>query len=109
MALFKKNEKKLRQELIKRNVSFCKETLKEINELYDDLKSEYEEIENISAAFAEFAATLESALDAGQAKQMEYYVAKFYRIDKYAGSAIRDVRDLMRNQKKRLKEAQAEF
>lgn len=109
MALFNKKEKKQRLELLKRNVSVCKETLKEINELYDDLKSEYEEIENTSTAFAEFAARIESNLTPEQAKQMDYFVAKFYRFDKYAGTAVRDVRDLMRNQKKRVKEAQAEL
>ena len=45
MSIFNKKEKKLRKEFNKKNASFCRESVKELEELYDELKSSYEEIE----------------------------------------------------------------
>ena len=109
MALFNKKEKKFRQELLKKSISSCKETLKEVNELYDDLKAAYEEIEEVSVSFSRFAATLQESLNAEQLQQLEHFITNMHRADTFARNALRDVRDLMRNQKKRYKEAQREL
>ena len=104
MSIFNKKEKKLRKEFSKKNSAFCGESVKELEELYDELKSSYEEIE-IMDEFRQFSEEAAQRLSAEDNVKLEYFIAKFKKIDKCARDAVRDVRDVLRNNRKRLKEA----
>jgi len=104
MGLFNKKEKKLRKEFAKKNASFCWESVKEMEELYDELKASYEELD-IMEEFRQFKEEAAQHLSAEDNEKLEYFLKKFRNIDKCARDAVRDVRDLLRNQRKKLKEA----
>ncbi|AWH85782.1 hypothetical protein HYN59_11970 [Flavobacterium album] len=109
MGLFDKKEKSLKQEFTKKNVRLNKEAVKEIEELYDDLKSGYEGIEAVVAEFKKLSVELEQRLQDGDREKMQDLSKKVVKIDKLVRDAVRDVRDVLRNQKKRVKEAAGEI
>ncbi|WP_297334559.1 hypothetical protein [Flavobacterium sp.] len=109
MGIFNKKEKKLRKEILKRNLSDCKDTLKELTELYDDLKESYGTIDTVTEEFTVFAESITANLTAEDAKKLQMFSLKLKKVDKCARDAVRDVRDVLRIHKKRLKELQNEI
>ncbi|MDV6168188.1 hypothetical protein R1T16_07105 [Flavobacterium sp. DG1-102-2] len=105
MGLFDKQEKKLRKEFNKKNTAYCREGVKDIEELHDELKAAYENLENVNEEFATFREKIEQKLSEEEKGKMDYFSKKFRKIDKVARDAVRDMKDLLRNQKKRLREA----
>ena len=109
MGLFSKKEKKLRQELGKKSIVFCKESVKDLEELYADITSAYQEIDNVKDQFLKFSTEVVSTLNDSDKEKLERFAQKISKMDKFANNAVRDVRDVLRNQKKRLKESQREL
>ena len=105
MGLFDKQEKKLRKEFNKKNTAYCREGVKELEELQDELKTAYETLDNVNEEFISFREMVSQKLSEEENTKMEYFSKKFKRIDKVARDAVRDIKDLLRNQKKRLREA----
>jgi len=105
MGLFDKQEKKLRKEFNKKNTAYCREGLKELEELHEEIKSSYESLETVTEDFAAFREKMEQKLNEEEKGKMEFFAKKFKKIDKVARDAVRDTKDLLRNQKKRLREA----
>lgn len=106
MGLFDKNEKKLKKELGKKNSAFCREVVKELDELHTELKSAYDAIDDSAAEFAVFKENLSGKLKEEDNAKMDYFSKRFKKMDKVARDAVRDVQDLLRNQKKRLRESE---
>lgn len=106
MGLFDKQEKKLRKELGKKNSAFCREVVKELDELHAELKSAYDAIENTTAEFAVFRENIAKNLKEDETNKMENFAKRFKKMDKVARDAVRDVGDLLRSQKKRLRESE---
>lgn len=109
MGLFSKKEKKLRNELSKKSIVFCKESVKELEELYADITSAYQEIDNVKDQFLKFTAEAGTTLNETDKDKLERFAQKFSKLDKFANNTVRDIRDVLRNQKKRLKESQREL
>lgn len=108
MGMFSKKELKLRQEIGKKNIQLYKEAVKDIEELYTDLATAYASIDNITEEFITFANTLKSKVDDADITTMKQFAKKLAMVDKVARDAVRDVRDVLRGQKKILKEIQRE-
>ena len=106
MGLFDKREKKLRKELGKKNSAFCRETVKELEELHTELKSAYDTIEDTAAEFTIFMESVSKNLKEEDSIKMDSFLKRFKKTDKIARDAVRDVRDLLRSQKKRLRESE---
>lgn len=106
MGLFDKREKKLRKELGKKNSAFCRETVKELEELHTELKTAYDAIDDVVAEFTVFKEGIAKSLSEGENTKMDYFLKRFKKIDKVARDAVRDIRDLLRSQKKRLRESE---
>jgi archaellum component FlaC len=104
MGIFDKKEKKLKQEFGKKHLSTCKEAVKEMEELHEDLKSAYGNIDTVVAEFVLFVDSVNHKLDEENAKKLAGYTKKISKVDKCARDAVRDVADVLRNHKKRLKE-----
>jgi len=104
----KKEEKKLRSELGKKNVQLCKEAVKEMEELYADLTAAYKDIDTVAEEFLQFMADINPRINENDIAKMKGFAQKLSKVDKCARDAVRDVRDVLRNQKKRLKETQRE-
>lgn len=105
MGLFDKQEKKLRKEFSKKNTNFCREGVKELEELHEELKAAYKTLDTIADEFSAFKDLLAKSLNEEDSAKMEYFNKKFRKLDKLSRDAVRDVSDLLRNQKKRLREA----
>lgn len=109
MGIFDKKAKKIKQELAKKSLLLFKESVRETEELYNDLKTDYDSIENVMAEFVKFIAYIEPKLDKKDADKINGFSRELNKIDKCARDGVRDVRYLLRNQKKRLKETVAEI
>lgn len=106
MGLFDKREKKLKKELGKKNSAFCREVVKDLDELHSELKSAYDGIDDTTAEFTVFRESLSDKLSDEENAKMDYFSKRFKKMDKVARDAVRDVRDLLRSQKKRLRESE---
>jgi len=106
MAMFSKKELKLKQESDKKHMQLCKETVKDIEELYADLNAAYTSIDTVTDEFVKFTETIKSKIDDADIAKMQQFAKKLAKVDKVARDAVRDVRDVLRSQKKRLKELQ---
>ena len=104
MDIFDKKLKKLRKEFAKKNIDFCKDTVKELEEVHDDLKTAYSDITLIEE-FAKFREEAAARLNEEDKEKLDLFVKRIGKIDKIARDAVREVRDLLRSQKKRLREA----
>jgi archaellum component FlaC len=106
MGLFSKQEKKLLLGLGEKNIQSCKDAVKELEELFNDVKSAYEDLGSITEDFQGFIETIHHKLEGHEQVKLTAYAKKLGKAEKAARDAVRDVRDVLRNQKKRLKEAQ---
>ncbi len=105
MNIFKqsKNEQK---EFRKRTLSGFKDAVKELDELYEDARADYDAIERIAEQFEDFVKDLDGRLEGKDKEAMEKFAAELSKINTFAKNNVRDIRDVLRNQKKRLKELQ---
>jgi len=106
MGLFSKQEKKLLLSLGDTNIQLWKEAVKELEELYADVKSAYEDLDTITEDFQQFAESVHHKLAPQEQTKITSFAKKLGKLDKGSRDAMRDVRDVLRNHKKRLKEAQ---
>ncbi len=81
-----------------------KEAIREINELYDDVKSEYSDIESVISDFSNLVEEMKGRLDAGDAQKLEEMSTRLKTVDRCSKNTVRDIRDVLRNHKKRLAE-----
>lgn len=105
MGIFNKKEKKLRQEFSKKNISLCKEVLKETQEVYEDITSACDNIDTIVSEFTTYLEELSGKLSKEDEAALEEFSNKLHKVNRFGTNIVRDVRDLIRNHKKRLKES----
>lgn len=104
MGIFDKKVKKLRKEFSKKNIDFCKETVKELEELHEDLKAAYADI-TVIEEFIKFTEEAAARLDKEDQAKLDFFTKRFGKLDKVARDAVREVREILRSQKKKLREA----
>ncbi|KOS04944.1 hypothetical protein AM493_01995 [Flavobacterium akiainvivens] len=109
MGLFSKKEKELILSLGKNNVQLWKEAVKELEELHADVQTAYEDLDTLTDDFQEFVESIHHKLSASEQTKITAFVKKLGKADKCARIAVRDVRDAIRNTKKRLKETQRDI
>lgn len=108
MGLFDRQVQKLKKEFSKKNTGYYRDGVKELEELYDELKAAYEALDTIADEFSAFKDLVVNSLNEQDNSKMEYFNQQFKKLDKVSRDAVRDVRDLLRTQKKRLREAISE-
>jgi archaellum component FlaC len=104
MGLFKKGKTTTELQKQEKSARLFNEAIKEINELYDDMKSDYEQVENLAAEFEQFVSRLSERLDEKDVEELEDFLQRLNRMDANARNSIRDINDIIRLQKKRLSE-----
>jgi len=109
MGLFSKQEKKILLSLGETNILLWKEAVKELEELYADVKSAYEDLDTITEDFQQFTEGIHHKLAPNEQTKITSFAKKLNKLDKGARDAMRDVRDTLRNHKKRLKESQRDI
>lgn len=107
MGIFKKSKKE-KPEFHKKAISQFKESVKDLNELYTEAKTEYDALENVTIEFAAFIDELNGRLTDEDRKKMEGFSKRLNKVNTFAKNSVRDIFDVWRSQKKRLKEMQNE-
>lgn len=109
MGLFGNSQKKIIKELHKKSEDHCKEISKEIDELLDDLKTEYDENREVVSEFSSFVDELKTKLSPEDAKKLADFSSKFGKIKRCARKGVEAMRELARDQRKLTVETRMEY
>ena len=109
MGLFGKNQKKIIQELHKKSEDHSKEISKEINELLNDLKTEYDENREVVSEFNSFANELKTKLSPEDAKKLLDFSTRLSKVKRCAKKGVEAMRELARDQRKLSSETRMEY
>ena len=109
MGLFGKNQKKIIEELHQKSEDHCKEISKEIDELLDDLKSEYDENSAVIHEFDSFANELKTKLSPEDAKKLLDFSSRLVKVKRCAKKGVDAMRELARDQRKLTSETRMEY
>lgn len=100
MGLFGNNIKKIIQEFKKMSEYYSNDLSKEINESFEDLKSDYEEARSAVPEFIEFTDELKKKLDPTELKKLESLTKRLAKLNRSARNGVEAMHELSRNQRK---------
>jgi hypothetical protein len=100
MGLFGNNIRKIIREIRKMNEYYSNDLNKEINESFEDLKSDYKPNSNVVPEFLEFVSQLKPKLDSADASKLQVFTERLSKVDRNAQKGIDALYELSRNQKK---------
>ncbi|QBZ98221.1 hypothetical protein [Flavobacterium sangjuense] len=109
MGLFGKNQKKIIEELHKKSEDHCKEISKEIDELLDDLKTDYDENREVVREFTSFVDELKTKLSPEDANKLLDFSSRLTKIKRCAKKGVEAMRELARDQRKVTRETSMEY
>jgi hypothetical protein len=109
MGLFNNHEKKVIAELCKKSEDISNDISKEINELLDDLKTDYEENKIVLKEFNDFVNELESKLSPQDLEKLHSFSSRLYKVKRCAKKGVEAMRELARDQKKATIETMREY
>ena len=109
MGLFGSNQKKIIEELHKKSEDHFKEMSKEIDELLDDLKSDYDENQEVVHEFSSFVDELKTKLSPEDAKKLIDFSTRLTKIKRCAKKGVEAMRELARDQRKITRETNMEY
>ena len=109
MGLFGNNQKKIIQDLHKKSEDHCMEISKEINELLDDLKTEYDENQEVVNEFSFFVEELKTKLSPEDAKKLLDFSSRLTKVKRCARKGVEAMRELARDQRKLTSETRMEY
>ena len=108
MGLFG-NNKKIIEELHKKSEDHYKEISKEINELLDDLKTEYDQNREVVHEFSTFVDELKAKLSPEDANKLADFSSRFTKVKRCAKKGVEAMRELARDQRKITSETRMEY
>jgi Mg2+ and Co2+ transporter CorA len=109
MGIFNTHEKKVITELRKKSEAISNDISKEINELLDDLKTDYEENKIVVKEFNDFVSELESKLSPQDLEKLHSFSTRLYKVKRCAKKGVEAMRELARDQKKATNETLREY
>lgn len=109
MGLFGSKEKKIIEELHKKSEDHCREISKEIDELLDDLKTDYDENRAVVREFSNFVDELKTKLSPEDATKLMDFSARLSKIKRCAKKGVEAMRELARDQRKVTRETSMEY
>lgn len=109
MGLFGKNQKKIIEDLHKKNEDHCKEISKEIDELLDDLKTEYNESREVVNEFSTLLEDIKTKLSPEDAKKLIDFSSRLTKVKRCAKKGVEAMRELARDQRKLTSETRMEY
>jgi len=109
MGLFGNREKKIIEELHKKSEDHFKEISKEIDELLDDLKTDYDENREVVREFSSFVDELKTKLTPEDAKKLVDFSSRLTKIKRCAKKGVEAMRELARDQRKITRETSMEY
>lgn len=109
MGLFGKNQKKIIEDLHKKSEDHCKEITKEIEDLLDDLKTEYDENHEVVNEFTSFVDELKTKVSPEDAKKLVDFSSRLGKVKRCAKKGVEAMRELARDQRKLTSETRMEY
>ena len=109
MGLFGNNKNKIIEELHKISEDHCKEISKEINEMLDALKTEYDENEEVVQEFSNFVDELKTKLSPEDANKLADFSSRISKVKRCAKKGVEAMRELARDQRKITRETSMEY
>ncbi|HEX8561675.1 MAG TPA: hypothetical protein VF676_01735 [Flavobacterium sp.] len=100
MGLFGRNIKKVIRELKKISEYYSNDLSREINESFEDLKSDYDESSLAVPEFSEMVKDLKHKLDSADVAKLEAFSARLLRLNQSARKGVEAMHELSRNQRK---------
>lgn len=109
MSFFGNKEMKILKSLRLKSEEIGNEITKEIDELFVELKSEYDTSQDIISEFNSFANELKSKLNPEDAKKLLEFSTKLGIVKRSAQKGVEAMRELSRDQKKATRETIREY
>jgi hypothetical protein len=109
MGLFNAREKKVITELRQKSEAIGNDISKEISELLDDLKTDYEENKIVVKEFNDFVSELENKLSPQDLEKLHSFSTRLYKVKRCAKKGVEAMRELARDQKKATNETLREY
>lgn len=109
MRLFGNNEKKIISELCKKSEDISKNISKEIDELLGELKTEYDENQQVVTEFAALVEELKTKLCPDDASKLIAFSGRLTKIKRCAKKGVESMRELARDQRKATRETLREY
>ncbi len=100
MGLFGRDIKKIIQEVRNKTTHYSDDFRKDIEESFEELRSDYEANSEVVPEFEALVDELKSKLDATDATKLEAFGKKLRRVNRSARNGVEAMRQLSRNQKK---------
>ncbi|MCA6423193.1 MAG: hypothetical protein IM568_10295 [Flavobacterium sp.] len=104
MGLFNIHEKKVINELCRKSEAIGKDVSKEIDELFDDLKTDYDENKIVIREFNDFVNEIEKKLSPQDVEKLHSFSTRLNKVKRCAKKGVEAVREIAREQKKATKE-----
>ncbi|WP_162127701.1 hypothetical protein [Flavobacterium phycosphaerae] len=109
MGIFGNKEKKIIEELHKKSEDHCKEISKEIDELLDELKTDYDENREVVKEFSSFVDELKTKLSPEDANKLLDFSKRLSKVKRCAKKGVEAMRELARDQRKVTRETSMEY
>ncbi|MEO5776608.1 MAG: hypothetical protein ABIQ27_06865 [Flavobacterium sp.] len=109
MGLFGNNKKKIIEDLHKKSEDHCKEISKEINELLDDLRTDYDENDEVINEFSSFVDEIKTKLSPEDAHKLMDFSSRLNKVKRCAKKGVEAMRELARDQRKVTSETRMEY
>jgi Mg2+ and Co2+ transporter CorA len=109
MGLFGTNQKKIIEDLHKKSEDHCKEITKEINELLDELKTDYDENDEVVNEFSSFVEEIKTKLSPEDATKLIDFSSRLSKVKRCAKKGVDAMRELARDQRKLTSETRMEY
>ncbi len=109
MGFFGNKEMKIIKRLRLKSEEISNEITKEIDELFVELKSEYDNSQEIISEFSSFADELKSKLHPDDAEKLLEFSTKLHSVKRCAQKGVEAMRELSRDQKKATRETIREY
>lgn len=100
MGMFSNKTKKLIGELKQKSQHYSDDLGREISEMLEELKSEYDENSEVLPEFAEFVSELKHKLDPTDSKKLEEFSARLASVNRSARKGVDAMWELSKNQRK---------
>jgi len=109
MGLFGKNQKTIIAELHKKSEDHCKEISREIEDLLDDLRTDYDENQEVVQEFSSFVDELKAKLSPEDANKLQDFSSRLSKVKRCARKGVEAMRELARDQRKLTSETRMEY
>lgn len=100
MGLFGKNIKKIIDEFKRISEYYSNDLTREIDESFEDLKSDYDESSHAVPEFKKFVDEVKHKLDKKDAGRLEAFTSQFAKLNRSARKGVDAMHELSRNQRK---------